>query len=124
MEIGAIGKKGAADLLAFAAKSATLETRPRVAQAVAELDGEEGGSTEAYAPAAIETNILLLNSNVLFDKISEPRSLEYMTLTASTYSRLGVRHVPKQSYSTVVDHPVGRRHCVHRSDTSRPSALG
>jgi ATP-dependent helicase YprA (DUF1998 family) len=43
MEVGKIGKKGAADLLTFAAKSATLETRPRVAEAVANLDGDEGG---------------------------------------------------------------------------------
>ncbi|HWO57153.1 MAG TPA: DEAD/DEAH box helicase [bacterium] len=43
MEIGRIGKRGAADLLEFAAKSATLETRPRVNEPVAQLDGEEGG---------------------------------------------------------------------------------
>lgn len=43
MEVGAIGKKGAADLLIFAAKSATLETRPRTAEVVANLDGDEGG---------------------------------------------------------------------------------
>ena len=43
MEVGKIGKKGAADLLIFAAKSATLETRVRVEVPVAQLDGDEGG---------------------------------------------------------------------------------